>query len=512
MASLAAPHAKRARAPGSVGSSTSDPLPTSEGLTATERTAVGLLPTGDFDPWQYNSAVLKELSGVETSSKWTEFSHVPYLKRGPSKDIPLTRWCTLVGASTGKLESCHLVPAEHGEAIVRFPRSPFALRIHAVDPFRHAQIEGLVAGSAVPAGMRHEAPANRFPRESVQRSGSRTSPDSLIVRTVQHEFHQALDHHALHLIPSLDDVLARLAGEVMYYEQRKAADPAARAARYPTFRPPFDLFYKRLEARCPAISFQFTHLSGWTFVSRKDSYDSLPTNLLLARTEADITKNRATNNLALLPPVEILCSLNLVIAGMNGRFAQSEPVPLPVVEESQVSGRVLQAVWKCFGRHAEDSAVQNVAVFAHLLYRIWHLRDGDESHMEKIVSNVQLLTTSLLPDDYPLAPYLLHPTTHSIDDLPLLPQPDNTLRSWSHLTDPAQRLSLFSVRDEAGSAMSEETLSEQEYSYDLSGVTAVEPDVGRDGSCSEGRENYDPVLSKVQDWLPTVGCEGVSPC
>ncbi|BGP62191.1 hypothetical protein NBRC10512v2_003520 [Rhodotorula toruloides] len=342
----------------------------------------------EYDPWEYNANVLEAAAGDGGSIKWGELSNAPYLRKGPGK---LVRWCTLAGASTGRLESCHLVPAEHGETIIK----------------------GLVEGNAVPAGMRHEAPANRFP--------------------LRHEFHRALDHGALHLLPTVDDVLARLAGEVMYYEQRKAADPA-KLHQLVKLDP-------RLRAR---------------------SHNTPSQPFLLARTANDLTENASSNNLALLPPIEILCSLNLLIAGMNGRLAQSEPVPLAVVEESET-----------------------LALFAHLLYRIWHLREGDESHMDSIVRNVQHLVSALLPD-HPLAPYLLHPTDHSIDTLPLLPQPNNTLRSSSHLTDPAQRLAPVGVAAETQSVSSDELLSEQDPALGL----IVGTDVERAGRVRRQHRNW----------------------
>ncbi|BGO91250.1 hypothetical protein NBRC10512_001313 [Rhodotorula toruloides] len=385
-----ATHARRACASGSASSSTSsvDPLPSSNALSATERSAICLLPQGEYDPWEYNANVLEAAAGDGGSIKWGELSNAPYLRKGPGK---LVRWCTLAGASTGRLESCHLVPAEHGETIIK----------------------GLVEGNAVPAGMRHEAPANRFP--------------------LRHEFHRALDHGALHLLPTVDDVLARLAGEVMYYEQRKAADPA-KLHQLVKLDP-------RLRAR---------------------SHNTPSQPFLLARTANDLTENASSNNLALLPPIEILCSLNLLIAGMNGRLAQSEPVPLAVVEESET-----------------------LALFAHLLYRIWHLREGDESHMDSIVRNVQHLVSALLPD-HPLAPYLLHPTDHSIDTLPLLPQPNNTLRSSSHLTDPAQRLAPVGVAAETQSVSSDELLSEQDPALGL----IVGTDVERAGRVRRQHRNW----------------------
>lgn len=276
-------------------------------------------------------------------------------------------------------------------------------------------------------------------------------------------------------------MLARLAGEVMYYEQRKAADPAKRANDYPTFRPPFDLFYRRLEARPPAIRFQFTNLSSWTLVMRATSHNTPSQPFLLARTANDLTENASSNNLALLPPIEILCSLNLLIAGMNGRLAQSEPVPLAVVEESEVSLPLFAAGVG----HAEHPIAQTLALFAHLLYRIWHLREGDESHMDSIVRNVQHLVSALLPD-HPLAPYLLHPTDHSIDTLPLLPQPNNTLRSSSHLTDPAQRLAPVGVAAETQSVSSDELLSEQDPALGL----IVGTDVERAGRVRRQHRNW----------------------
>ncbi|BGP31697.1 hypothetical protein JCM10296v2_003471 [Rhodotorula toruloides] len=395
--------------------------------------AAGSLPNRGFDPWDYNAKVLEAVAGSGGNVEWAELSNAPCLRNGPGKDIPL--------------------------------------------------IGGLVEGNAVPAGMRHEAPANRFP--------------------LRHEFQRALDHSALHLLPTLDDVLVRLAGEAMYHEQRKAADPAKRATDYPTFRPAFNLFYRRLEARPPAIRFQFTNLSSWSLVKRNTSHNTVSQPFLLARTADDVTKNVSGSNLAILPPIEILCSLNLLIPGMNGRLAQSEPVPLAVVEESET-----------------------LVLFAHFLYRMWHLREGDESVMDSIVQKIQLLLPTLLPADHPLTPFLMRPTEHSIDSLPLIPQPTNTLRSASHLTDPAQRLALVGAAAEAHSVSSEELRSEQNVEVQSvssseqvssgqggSGAnTAVDEAGSWYGGRTDEQEHDDSVLSKVRDWLLLVSNEGMLPC
>ncbi|GEM07579.1 hypothetical protein Rt10032_c03g1596 [Rhodotorula toruloides] len=261
----------------------------------------------------------------------------------------------------------------------------------------------------------------------------------------------------------------------MFYEQRKVADLATRTTNYPTFRPPFTLFYERIEACSPAVRLHFTNLSSWSFVSRTAFPKSVPQNFLFARTATDIAKNASGASVALLPPIEILCSLNLLLAAMNGRLAHSE---------------------------------QTLALFAHLFYRIWHLREGGESHMDSIVRKIQLLVPTLLPDDHPLKPFLMHPTEHSIDSLPLLPHSDNTLRSSSHLTDPTQRLAL-SIDVEAHSISSEEMTSEQGAS---GGNTAVQQEGSWNGGCREEHEHDDSVLSKVRNWLPSVGNEGMSPC
>lgn len=155
---------------------------------------------------------------------------------------------------------------------------------------------------------------------------------------MNHDFRNELDSHSIHLVPSLDDVLARLAGEVMYFTKRQSANSATRAAEYSTIRPPWELFYKRLEARPPAVTFAFTKHSTDLLVIRQERPNTAAVNYLTARTAAEVAANESSNGLKLpvLPPVEVLCSLNLVVAAMQQRVAQPLPAPDALVVESKV--------------------------------------------------------------------------------------------------------------------------------------------------------------------------------
>ncbi|BGP25512.1 hypothetical protein JCM10295v2_004440 [Rhodotorula toruloides] len=361
----------------SAASSTVDPLPTAKTLTDTEREAVGLVKVEDFDPWEYTDRILKLVEGkaASTASKmWSSYSHVPYLRAGKVKGT-VARVCTLAGTNTRELESCHLVSALQGEK----------------------EMEDLVEGCAVPAGTRHEVPANRFPCHEPRLS---------------RQFNQ----HNIHLVPSMADVLVRLAGEVMYFQKRQSADDATRAAQYPAIRPPWALFYQRLEARPPSVTFAFTKHSTDLIVIRQERPNTAATSYLAARTAAELAANDSDNGpkLPLLPPIEVLCSLNLVIAAMQERIAQPAPAPNALVIESK-----------------------QIADFAWILYSMWYMRDGDELRMEALVREAQRLV-SLHTSEHAYAPFILQPTDHAFNDLKPPPLPSNTMRNGPQPSFPGE--------------------------------------------------------------------------
>ncbi|BGO99586.1 hypothetical protein NBRC10513v2_004669 [Rhodotorula toruloides] len=258
------------------------------------------------------------------------------------------------------------------------------------------QMADLIEGGAAPPGTRYEAPANRFP--------------------LNHDFRVDLDSHHIHLIPSLDDILARLAGEVMYLTKRQSADSATRATQYSTIRPPWELFYQRLEARPPAVTFAFTKHSPDLLVIRQERPNTAAFNYLTGRTAVEVAANDGGDGLKLqmLPPVEVLCSLNLVVAAMQQRIAQPAPAPDALVAESK-----------------------RIADFAYILYNMWYIRD--ESKMETLVHEAQRLVAVHTPENA-YAPLILRPDEHEFGDLKPAPLPPNALRNAPQVTSGGEYL------------------------------------------------------------------------
>ncbi|GEM08079.1 hypothetical protein Rt10032_c04g2096 [Rhodotorula toruloides] len=339
----------------SAASSTVDPLPTAKTLTDTEREAVGLVKVEDFDPWEYTDRILKLVEGkaASTASKmWSSYSHVPYLRAGKVKGTVARVWRERDGRPGRRLRSSGRDS----------PRS---------------------AGKSLPLEPR-----------------------------LSRQFNQ----HNIHLVPSMADVLVRLAGEVMYFQKRQSADDATRAAQYPAIRPPWALFYQRLEARPPSVTFAFTKHSTDLIVIRQERPNTAATSYLAARTAAELAANDSDNGpkLPLLPPIEVLCSLNLVIAAMQERIAQPAPAPNALVIESK-----------------------QIADFAWILYSMWYMRDGDELRMEALVREAQRLV-SLHTSEHAYAPFILQPTDHAFNDLKPPPLPSNTMRNGPQPSFPGE--------------------------------------------------------------------------
>ncbi|CDR41408.1 hypothetical protein NBRC10512_002041 [Rhodotorula toruloides] len=413
------------------------PLPSSfQRLTQPERSGISLLRTSQtpFDPWRYTAAVLEAVSsgsGPLFDEEWSEYSSVPYFREGLTKRT-VSRACTLAGTLTQRLEACYLVSPEHGEK----------------------EMADLIAGGAIPPSTRYEAPANRFP--------------------LNHDFRNELDSHSIHLVPSLDDVLARLAGEVMYFTKRQSANSATRAAEYSTIRPPWELFYKRLEARPPAVTFAFTKHSTDLLVIRQERPNTAAVNYLTARTAAEVAANESSNGLKLpvLPPVEVLCSLNLVVAAMQQRVAQPLPAPDALVVESK-----------------------QIADFACILYNMWYTRSGDESKMETLVHEAQRLVSLYAPENA-YASFILRPDEHELADLEPAPLPPNALRNGPQtLADGQGFLSTLQLDEELPDASETVSASELLQTSQERNSPALEEDEDDEEESEE----------RVQRWLERVG-------
>ncbi|BGP33036.1 hypothetical protein JCM10296v2_004825 [Rhodotorula toruloides] len=261
---------------------------------------------------------------------------------------------------------------------------------------------------------------------------------------VNHDFCVDLDEDNIHLIPSLDDILARLAGEV------------------------------RLEAQPPALTFAFTKHSTDLLVIRQEQPNTAAVNYLTARTAAEVAANDGNGGLKLpmLPPIEVLCSLNLVVAAMQQRIAQPAPAPEALSVESK-----------------------RIADFAWILYNMWYIRSGDESQMEMLVHETQRLV-SLCAPEHAYAPFILRPEEHEFEDLKPAPLPPDALRNGPRASADGQEFSstLQFDTEQLGGLEGASTASEQ-----LDGSQEHDSP-----ALLHDEDNEDASYERVQQWLEEV--------
>lgn len=137
--------------------------------------------------------------------------------------------------------------------------------------------------------------------------------------------HDALHFGQMHLLLLEDELLARLTAEIQYQRLRTDDDPV---------RPPFSLFYWRLDGRSALIDTFFTAGFPMDYVFRRTTWkDPLPVSWSSNRTQAE---SLATTEWPRPPPFRVYCSGNALMASMRRRVAQVEPAPLAAIARIRV--------------------------------------------------------------------------------------------------------------------------------------------------------------------------------
>lgn len=142
---------------------------------------------------------------------------------------------------------------------------------------------------------------------------------------VCHDLHTAMDHLQMSFTPIEDELLARLTAEIQYQKLRADDDPV---------RPPFSLFYQRLDGREAYIDAFFTTDFPMDYLIRGVTYkEKTPISWATKRTQDESVANADWPR---PPPFRFYCSGNAVIAAMRSRVAQLDPAPDDVIERTAV--------------------------------------------------------------------------------------------------------------------------------------------------------------------------------
>ncbi|BGO93577.1 hypothetical protein NBRC10512v2_005891 [Rhodotorula toruloides] len=269
-----------------------------------------------FDPHAYTRAVRRFNSAGEITAQEDEddeersevitrrkrridmaaASQVPYLETYTATDGHIHRECAVTGiAQSGRLEVAHLIAREVGGTV------------------------GLLVNAGVlPEGSVHDDPWNRIPRES----------------SLCHDLHTAMDHLQMSFTPIEDELLARLTAEIQYQKLRADDDPV---------RPPFSLFYQRLDGREAYIDAFFTTDFPMDYLIRGVTYkEKTPISWATKRTQDESVANADWPR---PPPFRFYCSGNAVIAAMRSRVAQLDPAPDDVIERTATLAALVKELW-----------------------------------------------------------------------------------------------------------------------------------------------------------------------
>ncbi|BGP10033.1 hypothetical protein JCM10049v2_005916 [Rhodotorula toruloides] len=298
------------------GNSNASHLSQSKKASLAEATAVKLI-THPFDPHAYTRAVHlcnstgqlpveekvdeEEQPGRAPGKKkkvakidMAAASQAPYFETfdGTDGHTYIHRECAVTGiAQSGRLEVAHLVAREVGNTVGT-----------------------LVNAGVLPKGSVHDDPWNKVP--------------------LCHDIHNALDHQHLSLAPIEDEVIARLVAEIRYQEMRCDEDPV---------RPPFSLFYARLDGRPVFVELFFDVDSRRKYILRWTTWDDDSSSMWSTRRTQE--EMLATAHRPGLPPFLFYCSGNAVIATMRKRIAQLEPAPDEIVERTAILQALVQDLW-----------------------------------------------------------------------------------------------------------------------------------------------------------------------
>ncbi|GAA5973779.1 hypothetical protein JCM11641_003151 [Rhodosporidiobolus odoratus] len=177
--------------------------------------------------------------------------------------------------------------------------------------------------------------------------------------------HRDLDNERLDFLPTLPAVCARLACEVMYQDYR-AQYNGEQAGQAPV-RPPFDLFYSRLEAPLaevqvlPRANYPSMYISRRIPHPERADLESITVYAFPRIKEDDRLRMSTCPTVPLFPHLLIPISTNILIWASFGRILRPPGGP----GETDLEREILLA------------AVQ-------LLLKFWNLGDGDEDKAKKV--------------------------------------------------------------------------------------------------------------------------------
>ncbi|BGP42373.1 hypothetical protein JCM10449v2_006378 [Rhodotorula kratochvilovae] len=247
------------------------------------------------------------------------------------------------------VEAAHLVPAEDAEAF-----------------------EVLRSAGVVPAWATVDSTANLLP--------------------LSEENHDELRNGHLHLLPDLDQVLARLACEAVRFATLGASQPSS--------RPSFDEFYRALEARPALIRLIYE--------------DKSPT-YVLTRKEALYGQSTAYRTNVVDPTVEVLAPLPAL-----------PPFALPISVNCLILSLVLRM------RHSESREASQLETSSDVLSKacsilstIWFTPPASHPALAALLARARTLlaTNCPSPSPSPFAPFLLRPEAHTLSDVLSTPPP-----------------------------------------------------------------------------------------
>ncbi|GAA5856759.1 hypothetical protein JCM8547_008827 [Rhodosporidiobolus lusitaniae] len=293
------------------------------GSAAKSRQICAALPV-PFSCWDYMDAIEIMLDGTKRSTVMA-CAAVPYalfIPRPLGSQVSRFWRCALSGTVGAKPEMAHMLPARGGKA--------------------EEDVALLIQAGVIPAFAKHDSPANLVPLIS--------------------GIHRALDAREINLLPDSGAVVEpRLFCEYKFYASRLltalspsppgAAPPLSNFSNFLNLnldfdhldlsmldlsRPPFETHYADLE-RTPTIvhlvpNYQFVAAS---LIRTEGTVIQRPTAYALPRTAAEVNEHEL-DGMDPYPPIELLCSANMLIFAAHDRALQPSPAPLPARKMGQV--------------------------------------------------------------------------------------------------------------------------------------------------------------------------------
>ncbi|BGP26399.1 hypothetical protein JCM10295v2_005352 [Rhodotorula toruloides] len=195
-----------------------------------------------------------------------------------------------------------------------------------------------------------------------------------------------MDHLQMSLTPIEAELLARLTAEIQYQKLRADDD---------LVRPPFSLFYQRLDGREAYIDAFFTMDFPIDYLIRRVTFkEKTPISWATKRTQDESV---ADADWPRPPPFRFYCSGNAVVAAMRSRVAQLDPAPYDVIARTATLAELVKELWG-----------------------LWMLKDP------AVARKRAERAATLLQDRFPSSPYtaLLDAPDFTYDQIPL-PSPSS---------------------------------------------------------------------------------------